>query len=122
MQSFGKRICKSALARLVRRCGELKIKKRLSGAEIFSAPLFKLNVFVEAFAAGALFAAGAANVNFIQSAVTAVVVILAVGNVASNTEIDIFHKEYLRFYFVPHSANYTAAIDKRVVKMVKYSR
>ena len=60
--------------------------------------------------------------NLVQSTVTAVVVILAVGNVASNAEIDIFHKEYLRFYFVPTGANYTAAIDKTAVKMLKYRR
>lgn len=45
-----------------------------------------------ALATGAVVAvAGAAYVNSVQRAVTAVVVILALGNVAGNAEIDIFH-------------------------------
>ncbi len=44
------------------------------------------------FAAGAVLAfAGAAYVNLVKRAVAAVVIVLAVGYVASDTEIDVFH-------------------------------
>ncbi len=49
-------------------------------------------VVYKAFAAGAVLAvASAAYLNLVKSAVAAVVVKLAVGNVASNSEIDVFH-------------------------------
>ena len=58
--------------------------------------------------------AGAANVNFVERAVTAVVVVLAVGYVASNTEIDGFHSFTSVTLFCVGRAKLYAAIDKTV--------
>ena len=59
---------------------------------MYACHFLSLNLIGETFAARAVVAlASATNVNFIERAIAAVVIILAVGYVASNAEINGFH-------------------------------
>ena len=51
--------------------------------------------------------AGSPYVNFIKRAVAAVVIVLALRYVASNSEINIFHFKPPYFYFAPRAIKYT---------------
>ncbi len=59
------------------------------------------------------FAASATNVYFVKRAVATVVVVAAVRNVASDTEIDVFHSEYLRIAILSRpAANYARKVRR----------
>lgn len=88
-------------------------------------PLLSLIFIRIVFATGAVFAfAAAAYVNFVERAVAAVVVILALFNVASYTEIDIFHNISSVEYSVGRAGlNYARLLTKRTkqdtIKVIK---